>query len=132
MTKKEVQHFNQRCAEFLGKDVGHDNMVIKNGNWTLMRYDSDWNWIMEIVEAIEELKFNSDTCTNASPCFTIGRHWCYIHINNDIKNGVPISGKYYYWSSGQTSVMGKNKKEAILKAIDQFLIWYEQHKTNKL
>lgn len=89
-------------------------------------FDSDWNYIMEVVEKIEQLKFNSDTCTNSSPCITISRSWSYISIANDVKNGTPKGGKYYYWSSGETSVIGENKFESIIKAIQQFLTWYNK------
>ena len=149
MKNIEIQDFNHRCAEFLGLKRGWWIPQVKpltydkkqwwdiDGKTFLgtkvyynkdLRFHLDWNWIMEVVEAIEKLKFNSDTCTNSSPFFTIGKHWCYIHIYNDTENGVPESGKYYYWSSGQHSIMGETKKEALIKTIDQFLIWYEKQK----
>lgn len=91
MIQKEIIEYNKRCAEFLGAEVNDileriyidkmkdDEMIFHNHSVTLQTYEwngttnihyipivmlefhSDWNWIMEVVEAIENIKYaNSD------------------------------------------------------------------------
>jgi len=143
------QEFNNLCAEFLeyinttptDSDFNIYNnekgMIIGNKIYTMletmsMKFHSDWNWIMVVIEKIEALKFNSETCTNKSPIFTIGNVWSYIYIynDNDKKTGNPKGGKHYYWSLGEHSILGKTRKEAVVQAIWEFFQWYNQYKSN--
>ena len=106
MTQEEILQYNKRCALFLG--MNNDAFLLakqieKNTGLCHLRFHSDWNWIMEVVEAIEKI----------------------FHIQ-----GVEINGK---WCCIKTNTFheyrGVNKKEAVVEAINQFLIWYEQNKT---
>jgi hypothetical protein len=127
MTQEEILIYNKRCAEFLGfkKDTvnGKDVVRIPNKTWSewsnrgqdyveddwyalykpsfhSLKYHSDWNWIMEVVEAILKLpniKKQEDT-TQQSKRIAIQAY------------------------------LGRANKEAVVSAINQFLIWYKQNK----
>ena len=138
-TMEEILQYNKRCAEFLGISNGYFKSEIDcptpeyewmcaRANctyqiqkedfpllnvWDYLEFHSDWNWIMAVVEAIEKLGYES----------LIG------------------GGEYYYPEKGMRYIQSfikdeiniheeaKTKKEAVVQAINQFLIWYEQNKT---
>jgi len=135
MIQKEILEYNKRCAEFLGANIQDDseriyidkmkdddmmfhNMSVNLGTYEwngttnihyipfdMLEFHSDWNSIMEVVEAIEKLGFN----------FNIFHEDCL--IKKDRK---------YVIVTNATKI--KSKKEAVVQAINQFLIWYEQNK----
>jgi len=100
MKQKEINDYNRRCAEFLGVTLHESQITTPHSHF--MRYHSDWNYIMEVVEAIERLGF-------------------YTKI---LDNGMTIEGKLVLerW--------GKNKKEGVVQAINQFLIYYNNENSN--
>jgi hypothetical protein len=105
MNNKEIENYNRLCAEFLGwKNLNDDSFpeyIDKLGNFYPLKeltFDSDWNWIMEVVDAIEKLGHTVDIWNNV----------CVIpHLKKSI---------------------GESKKEAVVQAINQFLIWYNENK----
>ena len=123
MTKQEIIEYNKRCAEFLGAELYipkpwyyfpkyNEHYYFKSryepNRFTLkmMKFHSDWNWIMEVVEAIEKLKY----------LVYIQSNFCLIQeIGSKENNFEPyiVASKY-----------GNTKKEAVVQAINQFLIWY--------
>jgi hypothetical protein len=127
MTQEEVLEFNKRCAEFLGYinttpndkdfDIYHNEkgMIIGNKIYTMIepmsaKFHSDWNWIMEVVEKILKdyrTDFYLDFDMPVSDTFTVS-------IGSD--------GKYR--SDGESKI---NSKEAVVQAINQFLIWYNEN-----
>ena len=84
----------------------HD--LTKAGTLESMQYHSDWNWIMEVVETIEKLGLTTSLTNN------------YFHIMK-VENNVGTT-------VGSSKINSATKKEAVVQAIDQFLIWYEQNK----
>ena len=129
MTQEEILQYNKRCAEFLGwkkcltnefDNYGYCQTVdgyespFKNivANPQILEYNysesqhsisdlqfhSDWNWIMEVVEAIEKKSW-------------VNIKGCAVDISTIANLNAPT------------------KKEAVVDAINQFLIWYEQNKT---
>lgn len=72
-----------------------------------LKFDSDWNWIMDMVGAIEKLGFN----------FNIYHQDCI--ISRDKK-----------WIVVTHAIKVKTKKDAVVQSINEFLIWYnnEQNK----
>lgn len=127
MTQEWVEQFIKKCADFLGKDYdteiysvctnhlydcGYRNPeYIENPiNWDC--YHSDWNWIMEVVERIENTK--TTDLSNAEPFVTIRLVGCDIKFYN--KERLPILTN------------AKTKKQAVIQAIDQFIDWYNKQK----
>lgn len=111
MTQEERLEYNIRCAEFLGwgfneisqrwnENMLHDYSFVDNDE---LKFHSDWNWIMELVEAIGKIKR-----------ILISYNHCEIHIYEKDKISICI---------------GRNlTKIAVVEAINQFLIWYKTKK----
>ena len=120
MTQQEILEYNKRCAEFLGwkliskedfNKLGEasytgENKDIKWGIIEYLKFHSDWNWIMEVVEAIEKLGYK----------FQLG--WNITALVSLVPN---TSAKIAFIES-------ENRKEAVVQAINQFLIWYNEHR----
>ena len=136
MTQEEIKEYNKRCAEFLGMyDYSMDNEYFEKGNYycypekeknpgsgyyTIVQntsdgyygiFNSDWNWIMEVVEAIEKLGYES--LIGGSEYYYPEKGMRY--IQSFIKDDVTIYQE------------AKTKKEAVVQAINQFLIWYNEN-----
>ena len=112
MEIQEVNDYNRRCAEFLGWNKTHPKIKdwhiyitpIGHVSYDKMLFHSDWNWIMEVVEAINKTqnpKQGGDT------------------THSTLKREVQ-------------ALLGKSAKEAVVEAINQFLIWYEQNKFDSI
>lgn len=128
MTQEEILQYNRMCAEFLGWEQYLDVNERFYGNWkpstTLEKpwsirverlfFDSDWNWIMEVVDSIEKINRLNDK-EYYPYCITIWKNGCAISDGN---NGYKI-----------VNLLAASKKEAVVEAINKFLIWYEQNKT---
>lgn len=106
MTTTEILDYNKKCAEFLGYiyypdwdlfRLGHDvnNSPVKQYKPNNLKFHSDWNWIMEVVEAIEK-----------------SHAW------------VKIRGQAVDIST-IANTCASTKKEAVVQAIYRFLIWHE-------
>jgi hypothetical protein len=112
MENKEVIEYNKKCAEFLGyknttpNDVDF-NIYEKDGRPLIeligMKYHSDWNWIMEVVEAIEKLSFSTS-------------------LTNKLFNIMKVEERIGT-TIGSSSNSCLSKKEAVVQAINEFLIW---------
>ena len=112
MTQEEILQYNKMCVEFLGWDKTHPNIKdwhiyitpIGHVSYDKMLFHSDWNWIMEVVEAINMIpnpKNPTDTTLSTKRI--------------DVKN-----------------LLGSANKKAVVEAINQFLIWYNKNKINEL
>lgn len=110
MTQEEILQYNKRCAEFLGGVYDSDmtrywfHLPVKwDGLFAPtteeLKFYSDWNWIMAVVEAIEKKAW-------------VNIKGCAVDISTIVNLNAPT------------------KKEAVVEAINQFLIWYEQNKQN--
>lgn len=139
MTKQEVFEYNKRCALFLGwKETTEqfqidwvgcktkerldrlDNAYIpileKNGDvifsdFSVMDFTNNWNWIMEVVDAIEKsnkykVTIGSDDWVKISTRF--------LHISSDFVDIVHLCSS-------------TTKKEAVVQAIDYFLKFYNEN-----
>lgn len=130
MTNEQIIKYNQMCAKFMGYNVIKEPLII-DGNcvWhkgnhasfpdnTLIEphlvYDSDWRWIMEVVEKIQLLDIVHD---NTRSYDNVYKEW-----------QCTFSPSYKTHDFGYT--VGKSKtseKHAVIDAINQFLIWHEQN-----
>jgi len=97
---------NKLIAEFLGyKNIANDEDKQDYLN-DIVKFDSDWNWLMSVVEKIENY---NDSAT----LFIIEDERC--HVNT--QNGFEIDS------------VGHTKIEAVYNACVEFVKWYnEQNK----
>ena len=136
MNKEEILEYNKRCAEFLDYELITPNKRRNPDEWKYsywehknkanihtskkvlgrdeyLSFHSDWNWIMEIVEAIEKLdNFYVQIEESACYIYDISKftdEQCNPFISCDLKLS--------------------SKKEAVIQAINQFLIWYNENRT---
>lgn len=148
MKKEEILQFNKLCAKFLNY-VYVSSLDVKEGKYHPsiiagwykkvpgiylprinshlyigrshfdLKFDSDWNLIMEIKNAIENyrpegiitpvywLKMEDKRCTiKIHPQYCMG-----------FPEDIPEFEDYYE---------GNNLKEAVITAINEFLIWYNE------
>ena len=114
MTQQEILEYNKRCAEFL-KIITNDGFWVefdklmpneitmsysKRHHIEHLLFHSDWNWIMEVIETIEKLKY-----------------------------GVEVVGNYCHIIGAGIYSSQKDKKEAVIKSINEFLILYNENRT---
>ena len=128
MKQEEILDYNKLCAEFLGYGtigIGK-NMVImfpdvkiegagyisNNRSIQDLHYHSDWNWIHEVVEAIEKL--NMQVSIIDEECAIIDTKKAEAEENLFMIKPIAFGE-------------GKTKKEAVVQAINQFLIWYNEN-----
>lgn len=125
MNQQETIEYNRRCAELLGKDKKGDDVTwtfpsYLNGRLWVdehffnndddycgrrqteiheLKFHTDWNWIMEVVEKIESLAKEEKV-----------KNWSRQNKNIfDFK-------------------LTESKKEVAIEAINQFLTWYNANK----
>ena len=153
MTNEEIQEFNKRCAEFLGwkQSQKYEQFNDYHGIWEkendgiwykeediindsskyfeikvndkglhnyhyILRFNSDWNWIMEIVEKIQTLdKLGGIVTIQQGGCKITSRMAGDSSVYANVSN---------YFLQGM-----KGQKEAVVDAINQFLIWYNDAKS---
>lgn len=129
ITQEWIDNFNRKCAEFLG-------IITSSGYWVefdkimpsyitisyskrhhieQLCFHSDWNWIMEVVEKIENTLITEVENTEPIVCIRL--------VGCDIK----------FFSNERLPIItnSKSKKEAVIKAIDQFIDWYNKQKENE-
>lgn len=123
------EEYNRLCAEFLGWEKHHtledfysipQHLKISKlpsfRRVEKMVFDSDWNWIMEVVEKIESLNYENSIILQE--CSIIDTKAAEAEPNPfDIR---PIA-------FGEE----KTKKEAVVQAIWQFLNWHYDNTRNQ-
>lgn len=108
------QKYNKLCAVFLeltqykgmlsayyweGLDFIPKGTATEN-----LKFHSDWNWIMEVVEKIEALGFNRRVDIDSSHTLIQYKDW-------------------------YTLIQKESKRESIVHAIWEFLNWYNEQKS---
>jgi hypothetical protein len=120
-TQEEINQYNEKCANLICAEFDLEDyrytfqQELVDTEYTLSKskrhhreqlcFHSDWNWIMEVIEAIEKLGFN----------FNIYHQDCLIEKD-----------KKFIVVTHATKL--KTKKEAVVSAINDFLIWYNENK----
>ena len=105
---------NKIIAEFMGakltKDLKimypvyeGDSSYVKN-----LKYHSDWNWLMEVVEKIESLHESNNVL--------IGTNITYVQIHNKVSNEQETF-------KGVSNI----KIEAVYNACIEFIKWYNEN-----
>ena len=104
MTQEEILQYNKMCAEFLNLHRNEEVAIYKLNAYPYeyLRFHSDWNWIMEVVEAIKE--------------------------KTEFKSVDECSEMEWYTTISLTRLTITTPKEAVVHAINQFLLWYNQNK----
>ena len=136
MITEEIQERNKQIAFMLGWEEEVGSWYTNKGFARIVIYSAynnyphvglpfyrDWNWLMEAVEFIEKLKFNTKAC---------------IHCNNDrvYLNTYPIessqySAKFISITNSKInfcSTKASTKKEAVFIAVSDFAKLYNQNK----
>jgi len=94
MTQEEIQEYNKRCAEFIeleltgpGFSAGY---FYKNNFYQFheLKFHSDWNWIMEVVEKIERLTVNTRVRIESHSCKLTHDNYSNIEIGLTKKEAV--------------------------------------------
>lgn len=130
LNEQEIIKYNERCAKFLGAYFCNDDQnAYPNGYWIIdndeidlpsdlkdMSFHSDWNWIHKIIDNIEKLELDK---------FGLGRF--ITTCSNRVGHYFEIRERNSYDDKIEDG-FGESKKEAVVQAINQFLIWYEQNK----
>jgi len=143
MKDQEITQNNKLIAEFMhpemldvikehkkgnvkGIDIDGD-MIIKMslfmGNYELLKFHSSWDWLMPVVEKIENLKlgnltFNNDPYLNCCVEIEIIISHCNIHLYADMK-----AYKDLINVKNETT-----KLNGTYKAVIEFIKWYNENK----
>ena len=156
MKNLNIQEFNNLCAELLGfvnttptdKDFNiYENkkgVVMGDKTYTMletmsMKFHSDWNWIMAVVDAVEEL--GSCTICNiiSKGDFKINRYGVKFYFAPNNQNLLHLELKpfmtddtfkhpmFKYHIIEEFDFKKRSKKEAVVQALYQFLIWYSSN-----
>lgn len=148
MTQEEILDYNKKCAEFLGYELitpemrktpeqwgdnsywehkDRDNVHTSKkvlGREGYLSLHSDWNWIMEVVEAIEKLPggkwFVHISAGEAYPVVRIedGNEEPQFDVMVNVNNCV-----------GYGEDLHLTKKQALVKAINQFFRLYDNKRS---
>jgi len=127
MKEFNLEEYNKLCADFMGMKYASERRFNKDTGWVysaraLDMFHSDWNWIMEVVEKIEQLGYR-------------------FNMSNFDGNYAEIrSGSCTDEKISDSSVLDKefiSKKEAAVQSIWEFLTiweflnWYKENGGNK-
>ena len=108
--------YNTNCCKLLSLHRDKDVVVYKMAAYPYasLKFHSDWNWIMEVIEAIEKLD---------NFYFQIEESACYVYDISKFTDEQcnPLISCDLGFNS---------KKEAVVQAIDKFLEWYFNNKQN--
>jgi hypothetical protein len=106
---------NKLIAEFMGIiDIVETNGIVFKDNNTLefhqIKYDTDWNWLMEVVERIESIGYDVNIFQNG------------VHITN-YSNGLEQN-----IVNNVSQISYTNKIELVYDACIEFIKWYNENK----
>ena len=168
MTQEEISEYNKMCAEFLGIVEGYFKSeidcpileyqwMVVSANCTYemqkedfpllnvydyLKFHSDWNWIMEIVDAIETKSkhtimsrdlYNSFDIGNRSIKFYFGpdnNYLLQLELQQFLSDEPWTHSMYKHHIIQQFDFKTKGKKQAVVEAINLFLIWYKTQTIN--
>ena len=134
MEKKEILKNNALIAEFIGlkqNEYGHyiNENNLFDAQYKLfineLKFHSSWDWIMYVVEKIDELQMNNvviddehfETCNFE---FELKRNFATVHAYDYSK------GQAYCDFVYNDSDMEENKKDAVYSAVVNFVKWFNK------
>ena len=117
MKEFNKEEYNKMCAEFMGIKYANERRFDKETGWvysvtSLDMFHTDWNWIMEVVEKINNptngimVSIHSNSCL-ITDCGTRGK----LNLNRSA-NIVRV-------------IDASSRKDAVVQAIWEFLNWYK-------
>jgi hypothetical protein len=151
MEKKfDRKEYNRMCTELLGyvnktlddKDFNiHEHPITKHmieTNFTNV-FTEDWNWIMKVIEKMEELSSNTIFNITLKGDFTISRtivEFYFNPSNNSLLHLKLTSNPmddykhpmYKHHIVQDFDFKNKGRKAAVVQAIWLFLNWYNENK----
>jgi hypothetical protein len=110
MKPTQQQKDNKLIAKFMGLTIITDNISYFDTNYKpLKKYNEDWNWLMEVVEKIENLEDGEFSVEITNNCCEI--------------NGFEIHTNLFICNNSETKI------QAVYNACVDFIKWYnEQNK----
>ena len=117
---------NKLIAEFMGRSISpitlaefrklkpRDKHLVSGAFVEDLQYHSDWNWLMEVVEKIEQLRYVTEISGNIERKFT-----CIAY---------PNTSEEYISRIGYGKEMFLNKKYVTYQAVVAFIKWYNEQK----
>jgi hypothetical protein len=146
------EEYNKLCAEFLGwkEDFAHEtdkygyiqtidgymtpfinsgghesNRSIYIHSTSQLKFDSDWNWIMEVVDKIEN-EYKYLLKITSSP--TLSNRW-FMHTTTIQNNRLSdLTNDKYIVNYQSDYSKNESKKDAVVQAIWEFLNWHKENK----
>ncbi len=132
---------NKLIADFMGIRHVDDDKYMKNlremrangiffeqGYVTSeLRYDSDWNWLMTVVDKIESLGATTIVKSNYNQFIKANVH----QVTIEIEKGELSESNKVFWGDGfiyqNHSNSNVKKIEAYYESVVNFIKWYEQN-----
>ena len=116
MTTKQILEYNKRCSEFVVKEIITDFIDTQMDliGSDALQFHLDWNWIMEVKDKICKLSLIDEFNTQYD---SVAKGY-----NVNITPAYKDSFLGFYTETCET------EKEAVVQAINQFLIWYKENK----
>jgi hypothetical protein len=117
LTAEEMKTDNELIAEFMGipyrKEYGPFSgeeytavKLTKNANWLIAHYNKSWDWLMPVVEKIED--------ENPGTYFRIYRKKCIVRT---MKSLIVFQKE-----------VSATRIEAVYKAVVEFIKWWNENK----
>lgn len=119
MIQQEIAERNRQIALMLGIKLHESQLPMPHSHYTC--YHSDWSWLMEAVEFVENNKLSLDN--NRPFNLTIGEKYCGIFFNRWNDKGEDFRGQKQI-----ISITANSKKEAVFIAVSDFAKLYNTKK----
>ena len=121
MKTNEIKEGNRLIAEFMGMEWFKNYWIIDNDITRTLRdlkYHYDWNWLMEVVEKIEELGFE----------VKIKSMWQH-HRETKLNHFCEIyPSVFHHKDIKHFGISGKEKLNVVYICITKFIKWYNNQK----
>lgn len=121
MNNQEILEYNRKCAEFMGWEINtfkeqylyivSPETATQYNSLEELKFHSDWNWIMDVIEKMEK---------------NFKKYYIRTNIWNKTCNISAENSKYI--EVFDISKRSPTKKESTIEAITQFLTWYNANK----
>lgn len=94
--------------------TGRNPEIVISGFSEFAKYNTDWNWLMEVVEKIEN-QYRSKFSKNTFPCVSISSICCKISFYGNYEEVI-------------ANIVRPTKIEAVYDSYIEFIKWYNKQK----